>query len=326
MKGLITPTRLAWLVALVFAIVVPHFVGGYVTSILLLIAIWSIVAISLNLLYGYTGQLSLGHSAFLGIGAYTLGILAVKLHIGFWPGFFAAIVMAGIFGFLIGIPALKLRGPYFVLVTLGFAAIVGVVVQGWSDFTGGANGLAGVPRPNPIGPIHFDSLVSMYYFVLFFLVLIAIVCHRVVHSLLGRTFIAISHDERLAEALGINTMWKKLTSFVISAVFSGVAGALYASYNSVISPDIAYFERGMDVLSLLIVGGAGTMAGPVVGAFVMTAIPEGMQIVPTLRTLIDGVVLLLFIIFLPVGITGGVKGLVLRRRLSKSGVERNGAA
>lgn len=322
MKTLITPTRLAWLIGLLLAIVVPHFVGGYVTSILLLIAIWSIVAISLNLLYGYTGQLSLGHSAFLGIGAYALGILAVKLHVGFWPGFFAAIVMAGMLGFLIGIPALKLRGPYFVLVTLGFAAIVGVVVQGWSDFTGGANGLAGVPRPNPIGPIHFDSLISMYYFVLFFLVLIAVVCYRVVHSLLGRTFIAISHDERLAEALGINTMWKKLTSFVISAVFSGVAGALYASYNSVISPDIAYFERGMDVLSLLIVGGAGTMAGPMVGALVMTAIPESLQIVPTLRTLIDGVVLLLFIIFLPVGITGGFKNLMKKRRLSKSGVER----
>lgn len=332
MKTLITPKRACWLLALVLAILLPHFIGGYLTSILLLIAIWSIVAISLNLLYGYTGQLSLGHSAFLGIGAYALGILAVKLHIGFWPGFFAAIAISGIFGFLIGIPALKLRGPYFVLVTLGFAAIVGVVVQGWSEFTGGANGLAGVPRPNPIplpfgNAIHFDSLISMYYFVLFFLVLIAIVCHRLVNSLLGRTFIAISHDERLSEALGINTMQKKLTSFVISAVFSGVAGALYASYNSVISPNIAYFERGMDVLALLIVGGAGTMAGPMVGAFVMTAIPEGLQIVPTLRTFIDGVVLLLFIIFLPTGIMGGFKNLFLRRALSlKSRMGRDGAA
>lgn len=332
MKRFITPTRVAWLLALVLAIIAPLFLGGYLTSILLLIAVWSIVAISLNLLYGYTGQLSLGHSAFLGIGAYALGIIAVKLHVGFWPGFFAAIAISGIFGFLIGIPALKLRGPYFVLVTLGFAAIIGVIVQGWSDFTGGANGLAGVPRPNPIplpfgGSIHFDSLISMYYFVLFFLVLIALICHRLVNSLLGRTFVAISHDERLAETLGINTMQKKLISFIISAVFSGVAGALYASYNSVISPDIAYFERGMDVLALLIVGGAGTMAGPMVGALVMTAIPEGLQIVPTLRTLIDGMILLFFIIFLPTGIMGGFKSLALKwARSATAKVGRNGTA
>ena len=139
----------------------------------------------------------------------------------------------------------------------------------------------------------------MYYFTLFFLVLIALICHRLVHSLLGRTFIAISHDENLAESLGINTMQKKLISFTISAIFSGVAGALYASYNSVISPDIAYFARGMDVLACLIVGGAGTMAGPIIGTFVMTAIPEALQIVPTLRTLINGIILLIFIIFLP---------------------------
>ena len=105
-------------------------------------------------------------------------IIAVKLHVGFWPAFFAAIAISGLFGFLIGIPALKLRGPYFVLVTLGFAAIVGVIVLAWTDFTGGANGLAGVPRPNPIplpwgGRLRFDSLLAMYYFILFFLIVIA---------------------------------------------------------------------------------------------------------------------------------------------------------
>jgi branched-chain amino acid transport system permease protein len=312
-----SPERIGWLLAVVVAILLPLFVGEYLTSILLLIAIWSIVAISLNLIYGYTGQLSLGHSAFLGIGAYALGLIALKLHLGFWPSFFAATAISGLFGFLIGIPALKLRGPYFVLVTLGFAAIVGVIILAWVDFTGGANGLAGMPRPNPIplpwgGQVRFDSLLNMYYFVLFFLVLIAILCDRLVHSLIGRTFIAISHDENLAESLGINTMAKKLLSFTVSAMFAGVAGALYASYNVVISPDVAHFARGMDVLACLIVGGAGTAAGPIIGTFVLTAIPEGLQIVPYLKTLINGIILLLFIIFLPAGITGGFKALALR--------------
>jgi branched-chain amino acid transport system permease protein len=332
LKSVFSPVRVGWSLALVLAILLPFVMGEYLTSILLLIAIWSIVAVSLNLLYGYTGQLSLGHSAFLGIGAYALGLIALKLHVGFWPAFFGATAISGLSGFLIGVPALKLRGPYFVLVTLGFAAIVGVIVLAWVDFTGGANGLAGMPRPNPIplpwgGELRFDSLRSMYYFTLFFLVLIAAICHRLVHSLIGRTFIAISHDENLAESLGINTMQKKLISFTISAIFSGVAGALYASYNVVISPDLAHFARGMDVLACLIVGGAGTMAGPIVGTFVMTAIPEGLQIVPYLKTLINGIILLLFIVFLPAGIMGGFKASLSRwGHAWKSGKGRNGVA
>jgi branched-chain amino acid transport system permease protein len=332
LKNVISPQAAGWLLALVVAILLPLFAGGYLTSILLLIVVYSIVAVSLNLLYGYTGQLSLGHSAFLGIGAYAFTLICVKLHVGFWPAFFAATAISGLFGFLIGIPALRLRGPHFILVTLGFAAIVGVIILAWTDLTGGANGLAGAPRPTPIplpwgGRLTFGSLLNMYYFTLFFLIVIVFICRRLVYSLIGRTFVAISHDERLAESLGINTMRRKLLSFTVSAMFSGVAGVLFASYNSVISPDIAYFARGMDVLSYLIVGGAGTMAGPMIGTFVMMAIPEGLQIVPTLRTLINGTILLIFIIFLPTGIAGGFKALSSRLgRSSKLGMGQNGAA
>jgi len=322
----------SWLLALVVAILLPLLIGGYLTSILLLIAIYAIVAVSLNLLFGYTGQLSLGHSAFLGIGAYAFTLIAVKLHCGFWPAFFGGIAIAGLFGFLIGIPALKLRGPHFILVTLGFAAIVGVVVLAWTSLTGGANGLAGAPRPTPIplpggGELSFEPLINMYYFTLFFLILIMGISQRLVHSLIGRTFVAISHDENLAESLGINTRRKKLLSFTISATFAGVAGALFASYNTVISPEIAYYTRGMDVLACLIVGGAGTMAGPIIGTFVMMAIPEILQIVPTLRTFFNGIILLIFVIFLPTGIMGGIKALAWRRKHSlKSEVEPNGIA
>ncbi|MBI5603650.1 MAG: branched-chain amino acid ABC transporter permease [Deltaproteobacteria bacterium] len=302
----------AWFLVLSAAIVVPLFAGGYLTSLLILICIWSIVSISLNLLYGYTGQLSLGHSAFLGVGAYAFGLLATNLHFGFWPSFLGAAALSGLLGFLIGIPALKLRGPYFALVTLGFAAIIGVIVLAWVNLTGGANGMAGMPRPNPLpmpwgGKLSFDSLLSMYYFVLFFLVLTALAGYRLVHSLLGMTFIAISEDENLAETLGVDTMKRKLLSFTISAVFGGVAGALYASYNVVISPDLAHFSRGMDVLAYVIVGGAGTVAGPIVGTLMLMAIPEVLQIVPYLKTLINGIILLLFVVFLPDGLAGGIK-------------------
>jgi branched-chain amino acid transport system permease protein len=299
----------AWALVLILAVVVPPFTGSYLTSVLVLIAAWSIMCVGINLIYGYTGQLSLGHAAFFGIGAYAFGLLTVKLHMGFWPAFLAAIVISGIFGFLIGIPALRLRGPHFILVTLGFGVIIQVIIIAWVELTGGANGLAGIPKPPAIGKLSFDSMLSMYYFILFFLVVAMVFCNRLVQSLVGRTFVAISYNENLTESLGVNTMGRKLLSFTISAMIAGLGGVLYASYNVVISPDVAMFGKSMDVVAYLIIGGAGTMAGPIVGTLVLMAVPELLQIVPSLKTLFNGIILLLFLLFLPGGIVGGILSL-----------------
>src|SRR5512139_3189841 len=181
----------AWAFVLLLAIVVPPFVGGYLTSVLILIAVWAILCVGVNLIYGYTGQLSLGHAAFFGIGAYAFGLLTTKAQMGFWPALLAAIVITGILGFLIGIPALRLRGPHFILVTLGFGVIVSVILVAWVELTGGANGLGGIPKPTaiplPWGKLSFDYLLPMYYFVLFFLVLTMGFSHRLVQSMVGRT-------------------------------------------------------------------------------------------------------------------------------------------
>jgi len=310
--------------ALILAIVIPPMAGDYLVCMLILICIWTIMCFSLNIIYGYTGQLSLGQAAFFGIGAYAFGLLTVKVNMGFWPAFFASVLITGLSGFLIGIPALKLRGPYFILVTLGFSVIVGVVLVAWVDLTGGANGLAGMPRPSPVplpwgGRLTFDSLLPMYYFSLFFLVLTMVFSHRLINSLIGRRFIAISYNEDLAESLGIDTMSSKILSFTISAIMAGIAGVLYASYNVVISPEMAYFARGMDVVAYLVVGGAGTMAGPVLGTLVLMAVPELLQVIPSLKTMINGIILMLFLIFLPSGISGGfevLKGRIIRSRTS----------
>jgi branched-chain amino acid transport system permease protein len=324
-----SPKTIAWMLVLLLAIFIPPFVGGYLTSMLILIAIWTIMCFSMNLIFGYTGQLSLGHAAFLGIGAYAFGLLTVKLQLGFWPAFLAAIAITGVLGFLVGIPALKLRGPYFILVTLGLAVIVGVIVLAWIDLTGGANGLSGIPRPTPIplpwgGKLNFESLLSIYYFILFFVILTVVFSQRLVHSLVGKKFIAISYNENLTESLGINTMGQKLLSFTISATMAGLAGVLYATYNVVISPEVTQFGRGMDVVAYLIVGGAGTMAGPIIGTMVLMAVPEVLQIMPYLKTLINGVILMLFIIFLPNGIIGGFNHYL--KRFSKSRTVTDGPA
>lgn len=297
---------------LALAIVIPPSMGGYLVSVLILITLWTIMTISINLIYGYTGQLSLGHSAFLAIGAYSLGFLTVNLGLNFWIAFPASIAIVGFIGFLIGFPALRVRGPYFVLVTLSFAVIIHMVILHWDSLTGGANGLQGIPKPPPIslpfgGNIDFRSQLSIYYLTLFFLLLSVFVQHRLIRSLLGKTFIAISWDENLAQSVGINTMRSKLLSFVISTMFAGVAGILFATYNSVITPHLGYFTQGMHAIVYLVVGGSATMAGPIVGTLVMVAIPEILQMVPQLKTLINGVILILFIMFLPAGIVGGFK-------------------
>jgi len=325
MKGrgrFFTPVRIVWLAALVLAIILPSFISSYVLSLMVLACIWIIVTISMNLLYGYTGQLSLGHAAFLGIGAYSFALLTVEAGLSYWPAFFVSIAITGVAGFLIGFPALRVKGPYFVLVTIAFAVIINLILLAWAEVTKGANGISGIPRPPAIplpfgSEIGFSSQVPMYYLILFFLVLIALINERLVHSLVGRTFIAISWDEDLAQSLGVNTMRRKLLSFTISAIYTGIAGVLYASYNSVITPHLAHFIQGMNSVVYLVVGGAATMAGPFVGTLVMTAVPEVLQVLPILKTAINGFVLLIFIIFLPTGIVGGFRLLVSRLRRPK---------
>ncbi len=319
--------------ALILAILLPVTVSGYIKSVMILIGIWIIMTISMNLIYGYTGQLSLGHAAFFGIGAYAFGLLAVKAGLGFWPAFLAAVVITGLAGLIIGFISLRLKGPYFVLVTLSFAIIIHMILVHWADLTGGANGLIGIPRPPtiplPFGDgITFQSQLSVYYLVLFFVLLINLINNRLVRSLIGREFIAISRDENLAQSIGINTTRRKLLSFVISTIYAGIAGILYATHNSVITPHLAHFGQGMNAVAYLVIGGAATVTGPFIGTLVLLAIPEFLQVIPRLLAMINGIILLIFIIFLPTGIVGGLKLLMqkLNRKKVSTGKEKHGTA
>ncbi len=307
------------LAILVVAVIVPLAVTNkYYMNILIMSGIWSIVALSLNLILGYTGQVNLAHGAFFGIGAYASALMMLKLKMGFWLSLPLASAIAGLFGFLIGLPALRTRGSYFAIGTLCFNIIVTLIVDRWEGLTEGARGLMGIPGaasiPLPWGvEIAFNTMASKYYLVLFFLVLTIFVLRRIMQSLVGRTFRAIRGNEELAEAVGIHAARTKLLSFTVSCFFAGIGGVLYASYIGFLSPEITDYHVSFDALVYVMIGGIGTIVGPIIGTILFVTIPETLQVAAEFRLLIYGLILIVMIIYLPRGIVGGVKDLKGRK-------------
>ena len=308
------------LAIMVIAVIVPQVVTNkYYMNILIMSGIWSIVALSLNLILGYTGQVNLAHGAFFGIGAYASALMMLKLNMNFWLALPLAAAIAGFFGFLIGLPALRTRGSYFAIGTLCFNIIVTLIVDRWEGLTEGARGLMGIPGPSPIplpwgGEITFKTMATQYYLVLGFLLLTIFVLRRIIQSLVGRTFRAIRGNEELAEAVGIHAMRTKLLSFTVSCFFAGVGGVLYASYIGFLSPEITDYHVSFDALIYIMIGGVGTMAGPIIGTLLFVTIPETLHIAAEFRLLLYGLILIVMIIYLPRGIVGWVKDLRGRKR------------
>ncbi len=301
------------LAIVVIAIIIPQVVTNkYYMNILIMSGIWSIVALSLNLILGYTGQVNLAHGAFFGIGAYASALMMLKLKMGFWLSLPLASAVAGLLGFLIGLPALRARGSYFAIGTLCFNIIVTLIVDRWEGLTEGARGLMGIPEAASIplpwgGEIAFNTMASKYYLILFFLVLTIFVLRRIMQSLVGRTFRAIRGNEELAEAVGIHAMRTKLLSFTVSCFFAGVGGVLYASYIGFLSPEITDYHVSFDALIYVMIGGIGTIVGPIIGTLLFVTIPETLQVAAEFRLLLYGLILIVMIIYLPRGIVGWVK-------------------
>lgn len=308
----------SWLIAglVVLALVLPQVVTNkYYLNILIMSGIWSIVASSLNLVLGYTGQVNLAHGAFFGIGAYASALMMLKLQMNFWLALPLAAALAGFFGFLIGLPALRTRGSYFAIGTLCFNIIVTLIIDRWEGLTEGARGLMGIPGPAPIpipwiGPIAFKTLTAQYYLVLGFLFLTLFAMKRILNSLVGRTFRAIRGNEELAEAVGIPAMRVKLLSFTTSCFFAGIGGVLYASYIGFLSPELTDYHVSFDSLVYIMIGGVGTMAGPIIGTLLFVTIPETLHVAAEYRLFVYGLILILMIIYLPRGIVGGIGSLM----------------
>jgi branched-chain amino acid transport system permease protein len=292
---------------LVAALALPQVGGeGYLTHMAILLLIFSVLASSLNLLMGYTGLVSIAHAAFFGIGAYTSGALLLRTGLSFWLALPAAAVVTGVVALGIGLPSFRTRGVYYIIVTVAFQLIASELFDNWYELTGGGLGLRGVPRPPPLalpfGTISFDSKVSSYYLVLAFAVALHGAVIAVLRSPLGVALQAVRDNETKARMMGLNPLVYKTFAFVFAAVLAGIAGSLYAHYLEYAHPDFFSFAVSVDLFLAVMLGGVGTLWGPMVGVVLLEVIRELLQEFAKLRLLLFGTLLVVLMVFLPEGL------------------------
>ena len=276
----------------------------YHIQVMIFIGIYIILTLSLNLLNGYVGLLSIGHAAFYGIGAYASAKLVMEAGLPFTLAMPCAGAVAGIFGYLIAKPTLRLSGIYMTLATLGFNMICFLILQNWMSFTNGPLGIMDIPPPKIFG-YEIETRVQ-YYYLIFFLVLLTVVSmHRLMTCRFGRALVSIRENELAAEAMGVNTTRYKIQAFVLAAFFAGIAGSYYAHFVKYISPDSFYIYESFILLAMLAFGGQGNLIGPMVGAAVLIVIPELIRFLQEYRMLVYGGVLIIMMLVRRQGLLGG---------------------
>jgi len=297
--------KIGWTALLLLALAFPYMAGNdYHLTVMSTAYIYAIATVGLNLITGYTGQFNLAHSGFMAVGAYTVGILTVDYGVPFWAAFALSGFVAAAIGVFVGLVSLRLKTHFFSIFTLCVGYIMFLLIEKWESLTHGTGGIVGIPAPESIGPLDFSEPRAQYYLVLFFLVASLWIMHRIVHSLLGRTFMAIRNSDDLAQALGIPLMRNKLLAFVLSVFFAGLAGGLYAGYVRFLGPGIAGVENTFDMTMYMLVGGIGTLLGPLLGAIGVPWLTQYLQVLQEYRFVVFGPVLVLLVIFLPHGIVG----------------------
>ena len=294
-----------WLLLLALGLTFPFFAkNDYHLTVMSTAYIFAVATLGLNLITGYTGQFNLAHSGFMAVGAYTLGILTVDHQVPFWIAFVLSGLVPAVLGIFIGLVSLRLKGHYFSIFTMCVGYIMFLVIEKWESLTHGTVGIIGIPAPTGVGSITFDTPRSLYYLVFFFLVLGTWVMHRITTSLLGRTFVAIRNSDSLAEALGINLMRNKLLAFLLSVFYAGLAGGLYAGFVRFLGPGIAGIEHTFDMTMYMLIGGLGTLLGPLLGALSVPWLTQYLQFLQEYRFIVFGPILVLLVIFVPHGIVG----------------------
>lgn len=283
----------------------------YYLQTLTFIGINTLLALGLNMLMGYAGQISLGHSAFYGIGAYGTAILTVHWHLSPWLALPGTILAAMAVACIVGIPTLKLSGYYLGMGTLGFGMIVNILFREWASVTGGASGFVGIPTLE-VGPISFASTKNYFFLVWAWVLLSFLICERIIHSRVGRALRAIHDGEKAAAAVGVDTAKLKLQVFVLSAAFSALAGFLYAHMVFFISPESFNFLASIRMVTMVVIGGMASVWGSLLGASLLTLLPEWLHAFSEFEMVVYGLILMIIMIFLPKGLTRGLLDMVER--------------
>ncbi len=301
-KNILIPTVFALLSIFIPGILIQYYIiDAYTAQILTLAAINTIMAISVNIICGITGQLSLGQAGFMAIGAYSCIIFTQNLGIPMY----LSIVLAGLFtaitSFFIGFPTLKLKGDYLAIVTLGFGEIIRVLLVNFKDLTGGPNGIR-FEDPAAVNMTLNASLA--WYIIIIALIIIIVLLQNFLRSTYGRAILAVREDETAAASSGIGVFRYKMIGFVIASFVAGIGGALYAPFLSFIKPDLASFNRSIDYLIFVVLGGMGSITGSVIAAFTLTFLQEFLRFLQDFRLIIYPIILILVMLFRPQGLLG----------------------
>ena len=266
-------------------------INSYYKGIITLALINIILAVSLNLIVGFTGQLCLGHAGFMSIGAYISAVITQKAGLPFIVSIFLGAIIACIFAALIGYPTLKLTGDYFAITTLAFCEIIRIVIMN-IDAVGGARGFTGIPKE------------TNFTIAFLFMVITVIVIYNIIHSSQGRAMLSVRENEIAAESMGINAFKYKMIAFIIGAFFAGLAGGLYAHYMGYIQPASFDFNKSIDYLTFVVFGGMGSLSGSIIATIVLTFLPELLRGLGEFRMLIYPLALIILMIFRPQGLLG----------------------
>lgn len=289
--------------------------GNYLLNVFVFIGINTMLAVALNLLLGFAGQISLGHAAFFGLGAYISGILTTRYAMDPWMAMVAAAFCVGVIAFVIGFPILKLKGHYLAMATLGFGIIVYIIFNETVDWTGGPSGMSGIPNLS-LGPVIFDSDTANYFLIWAFTLMTMLLSINLANSRIGRALRAIHDSEVAARVMGVNVRLLKVQIFTVSALISALAGSLYAHTMTFIAPASFGFNFSVELVTMVIIGGLGSIYGSFLGAAILTLLPEFLRVFHDFDIVIYGLLLIVITMFMPGGLIGGFETLAaaIKRR------------
>ena len=309
----VTSRRLCFLVtAIIIALLPLIFTSSYWRTNLIVCAINVLLAIGLDFVLGYAGQLNIGQSAFYGIGAYASTLLIMKLAVPFWLAFALGVLISGIAGTLLSLFAVRLRGHYLAIASLGFAVITYQILLNWISLTQGPLGIYAIAPPPPLSVpglprIAFTNLTNLFYLIAGFALVVYFILDQLVRSPIGETLTAIREDELSAASLGIDAPKWKAFAFAVSSAVAGAAGCFYASFVGTLVPDAFFITESFSMLAMVIVGGMGTLIGPVFGAILLTILPELLRGIGDLRLIVYGAAVALVVLFMPGGLVQAIR-------------------